>query len=55
MVFRNDRPFLPAFSPKSGPLGAKLCRWKKIPQHFSEKLLIFLTLPRQAAAAAPYP
>jgi hypothetical protein len=29
---------------------------KKFPQHFTQKLLILLTLPREAAAAAPlYP
>jgi hypothetical protein len=45
--------FCPAFSPKSGPLGAKLCHRKKnFRSHSSQKLLIFLSLAREAAAAA---
>jgi len=47
--------FFSRFPPKSAPLGAKLCRdEKKFPQHFSQKLLISLTLPREAAAAARF-
>jgi hypothetical protein len=53
-VFRSNRLFLLIFFPEISALGGRNCAaTKKFPQHVSQKLLILLTLLREAAAAAP--
>jgi hypothetical protein len=45
---------LPAFFPEIRAFGGEIVPLqKKFPQHFPQKLLILLNLPRQAIAAAP--
>jgi len=54
-IFQNDRQIIPVFCPPKKALGGEIVpRRKKFPQHVSQKLLILLTLPRQAAAAVPF-
>jgi hypothetical protein len=53
-IFLSNWPFLPGFSPEIRAFGSEIVPpRKKFPQHFLQKLLIFLTLPREAFAAAP--
>jgi hypothetical protein len=54
-IFQNDRQIFPGFlPPNQGPWGRNCAGTKKFPQHFSPKLLIFITLPREAAATDPF-
>jgi len=46
-VILSKRPFFPGFLPEIRAIGGEVVSLrKKIPQHFSENLLILLTLPR---------
>jgi len=55
-MFWINRPFLLTFFPQIRAFGGEIVpEQKKFPQHFSQKLLIFLTLSRQTAAAPSNP